>query len=390
MKKKSIHQFVLTLLSISSITLSCGNKQNQTENSEGLKIIAVDELELTEPSDFFDEVSYTSLDLPVNMVISNVDKLVAHGDNIYIFDYNKSKRLYSFDQHGNFQFAIDKDGYGPGEYKHTNDFIVTDTTIEVLDSRNKIIYFNKQGEFLKEIKLPINSIQFVKTSPTTYLLYNKELGSTEFGENIACDIAAYDIISNSFECILEKTGSPTIFTREFNNLNHWQDVTFFSKSFMDTIFSIQQNKTVPKYILDFGDKAIPKDKLNPEKSSYIDIINYLNQHKEMYKHTPGLFANDEYLVSQFNQNGLKYLFLNRSTGETHILSGITRTSGLNLLQIQGIQKDQVLSVMFPEYLVEAYEKHKNDKSVKISKSFEAFAKKLKPEGPLVLIKHSLK
>jgi len=84
------------------------------------------------------------------VVISGIE--VDSKEHIYVLD-GRASSVIVFDKEGNHIRNFGREGQGPGEFQRPIDIVVTpDETIMILDRRNnRLSFFSKKGELLKEI-----------------------------------------------------------------------------------------------------------------------------------------------------------------------------------------------------------------------------------------------
>ena len=157
---KSVKEsFLISALIITTIFLnsSCGSnseKQTSVAPSKDVEVITIDEIKPSKLSDVVDHISYTALKDHPDHRAHRIDKVLIEAGLIYIFDYSSARSLSVYDLNGNFQFAITKPGQGPDQYLEVQDFLIDEGTIEVLDARGRLIFYNENGVFEKSEKLP--------------------------------------------------------------------------------------------------------------------------------------------------------------------------------------------------------------------------------------------
>lgn len=94
---------------------------------------------------------------------------VGPDDGIYVYN---DRQIYKFDALGKLVFKIVGRGQGPGEASMRVSYVPTlDGIIVLSTSPSKVMNFNNQGEFVREVKIekPINLTEFI----TSYNGYKK-------------------------------------------------------------------------------------------------------------------------------------------------------------------------------------------------------------------------
>lgn len=81
--------------------------------------------------------------------VQKLKQLVVNGDNAYLVENSK---VNIFSVKGKiFLKSFGRKGEGPGEFSFVRNFIVNDNHISI-DSQNKVLFFKKNGQFIKEIR----------------------------------------------------------------------------------------------------------------------------------------------------------------------------------------------------------------------------------------------
>lgn len=129
----------------------------QTENV----IIPVTDGSVLNMSDMFDQIIPVAIETTTASLIGDLSKLIMNDNRIYIFD-RTTMAVSIFDMDGSFVSKIDGKGRGPGEYTALIDFDVFYDEIFLLDyTGRKIIVYDKECRFLRNIPIPVYSSQLM-------------------------------------------------------------------------------------------------------------------------------------------------------------------------------------------------------------------------------------
>jgi hypothetical protein len=382
----------LILLCLASFSWNCSSDATRNNDPDTLTINA-GEVASAGFSEVFDEVEYQPLQLPDGLFLASIDKVILTQNRLYVFDYRRSKRLFAFSMDGSYLFSISKVGRGPKEFIEPVDFWVDEKHIEILDATDKILQYDLRGQFLTEFKIPFNANKFFKLSDQEYVLYTKESANTSYGANVICDLLYYSRVSGENECILERSGARVPFIQERNNLFFSQKQVLFSKMFLDTIFTLDKQKLSTTYVLNFGDRAFPKDKLDVNKYSFESVMNALNGNTDKLYHSPELFSNEDYLITRYNQNGLYYLFYNKQQGTTQTLKVNTKNDldgGIPFLTVHTIDERAVFALIDPNFFLDLYNEYQRNPTKTIDEKALKIAKEIDINDPPVLVRYSMK
>ena len=243
--------------------------------------------------------------LDSNAMIAGTDRLFFRNNLIYNFELLKEKSISIFDSKGKFLKKIIKKGGGEDEYESILDGRInySNGDVELLcNEGTKLIIYDSLGEFKKyhKIKTCSGPKNFCRIKDK-YFFYLQFLacGESEHVRGYANRLIKSD------ESHLDKTSAgylPYQFTatvpdaamglNAFSSLGYTKDTLILFESFNDTIYSINENDVLPRYVIEYeGEGKKPSDFVNneniPNKSDYIrsnKLTNILN-----------LMENDEYV-----------------------------------------------------------------------------------------------
>lgn len=172
--------FILYLL------VGCAN-QKDTNNGDTCKNIVVDisKKEKIEQSYFIDSIKYVKLETRDDILIAKANK-VAYFDSLYYILDRNSNAIYIFDEYGNYEFKVDKQGRAPDEYVEIKDFTINRklNTIDILDLRQRKVvrYDLKDGRYVSMVSLKQFVYSILSMDNSQYLGYLPLLaGTKEFG-----------------------------------------------------------------------------------------------------------------------------------------------------------------------------------------------------------------
>jgi hypothetical protein len=144
--------FILLLL------FSCKKKNTETSTNiaaeNGFKYeVVVDEFkDEVVFEDIVKDYKYIKLETNDECILDDIKKMLFYEDKIYIL----AGQVYCFDMNGNFLFALDKQGHGPGEYIRIDEMNINNDILYIYDNYSwKIFSFDiDSGSFLASYKLP--------------------------------------------------------------------------------------------------------------------------------------------------------------------------------------------------------------------------------------------
>lgn len=215
-------------------------------------------------SEIVDSVFAIPLETNSNCLISIVRKVKFSPEHIYVAD---KQRLYKFDKKGNFINQINKVGRGPGEISTFIDFFVEPENGYVnIITYKKLLRFNSRDSLIDEIPFygfP-EQVQIIDTSVwinTVDMNVKKNDGETHnISQLKRLNKQYYPVDSIIVLDIVSKQGftyiNPgAVFYSFAKNTSYFyypsQLIEPFSR---DTLFQFENNKLIPSFKFDFGEK----------------------------------------------------------------------------------------------------------------------------------------
>ncbi|TKG94938.1 6-bladed beta-propeller [Puteibacter caeruleilacunae] len=257
------------LLYVVLITVLCSCNGHRTEenvrfDSNANEMTFNIERNTIKIKDIVDSMEFIPLKLQKGDFIKEIEKVVCKANFIHVLD-QKNNSVYSFTHDGEFVDKVACKGNGPKEYSHINDFAVSNDTILIL-SRDKINFYNVNGEFLKSVRLRFTAVKMecVGQCIALYRECNTALGDEEyFYDLILCDMNG-KVISKHIPFSEEYmvTGKPFC----WNN-----DRLYFCSQLSDTVYSIKNASLCPERVIHLHgkneDKKVPNQKTH--KSNFV-------------------------------------------------------------------------------------------------------------------------
>ena len=151
------------LFCLLGLLIYCGPKQADVERimEDGVEVVLnhLEPYQIKEEAVLSLEQEYI-LDLEredlAELGISDISGFDVDSDGfIYFWSWDTSdKFIYKFDENGNFKDSLGRKGQGPGELELPGNLRINDfNELVVADSaRSKIVYFNTEGELLREVQ----------------------------------------------------------------------------------------------------------------------------------------------------------------------------------------------------------------------------------------------
>jgi len=334
------------------------------------------------------EVKIVPLETTKNSLLDGIYKVITTDEYIYIMDNFKGKSLIIFTKEGKFVKRLSH-GQGPGELQRLYDIDYNFDRNELIAFQHSFfLFFDKEGNFLRQERLPINFDNFIsldngyilKTVPVqdNTHLDDKEGYTFLFTDKIFTlkSVAVYqpkDIKAMSAHTYLYK--NDTLIT--------------LAGRYSDSIYKYdaKKNKLYTEFVLDY-DKKLPKKYLYGEN---------FHVFQEVTKNNDYYFNIGEYLET-FSQNVFflwnnyidlqTIVYRDKKTG--NMIGGTSAT--LNLEEVPalnfpiGVDKNYFVSVYNP--YINSYENLKNSKL--ISEADKVKIKQFKDDDNPMLVYFTLK
>ncbi len=240
-------------------------------------------------------------------------KTFFYKDRIIIVDYIFGKYVSIFDDHGNFISKIKISGEGPGEFSEIRSVSINSNKnqIEIFSANEKKeVFYSLSGVFLDE-----RSSQFIfddkividQKNQLFFAMYLANLGLFKDGNCYELFSVDEDDAINRIKPTDQQVARKLGDTRTPNPFFKYNGMVFFCKTFLDTIFSVEDEKIEPEYIIDFKERAIPngfwqRNQKYSEKQEAVD--------SENFAYLMGrFFENDRFLSIIYSYNGKSTWFI---------------------------------------------------------------------------------
>ncbi len=244
-------------------------------------------------SEFVKEIELVPLDNKKEAFLSDDISLIVYNSEYYIYNhqlfvgyYSPSRNiLLKFDSTGKLIKFIGNCGRGPQEYINVNNFCISKDTIYIFSSPDFVINkFKPTGEFIEKKTIPYKNYMQALKYGDHYLLYlNFNTGVRDerlvVMDEQGKEIAAYLPIKTK--------ASPWT---EWNSLSLRSEKDVIIREFYnDTIYSYNiDNGVVPRLVIDFAEKSIPKKEYLKSEGRREDIENFYKKPSAfIYKYFEG-------------------------------------------------------------------------------------------------------
>ncbi len=292
--------YIINLFSLFSCENPKGNISNLDKNPIEIGINPLEYQEFNLDS-VYKNISYFPLAMVDEMQIPYVNAVFEIDKRLIVI----SERILVFDNEGNFINEIGKRGKGPGEYSAlTRVRRIDDDFLDILDSESgKIITYNISGDLIEEWKNPelLMALDFNRLNDETYAVYGGTFFESKSGHRLLLIDKTNNSIVNSFFPLIGNEARFAVFL-DYNSLWHSNGNLNFTYSFKDTIFYFSENKLVPRFYLNYGDKKFPKEVYRNGFPNVMEFLNYARNSNYAYYST-NVLENDEILFFTYEYEG---------------------------------------------------------------------------------------
>ncbi|WP_111310030.1 6-bladed beta-propeller [Confluentibacter sediminis] len=270
----------IILVLICAIYAACQSKKKDSKKNEikNIENIYVDlnKAQKVKFSKLYDNIKWVKLQSESISLMGEIQKMEVDDDKFY-FQSNNS--LYIFSAKGEFITRISNQGNGPGEYLVFSDFFIDkmNNSIFIYDSKGrKINEYDYNGVFINRIDIDLDGYAFTKLDKNKFAVY---IGSAYYNEK---SNSRLNIIDSKGEIIkkfirIKDNEAKFMHFGDLTNFQKFNDGVSFLYSFNDTIYSIREDKIIPRMYIDFGENKLPNRYLD---KTYKDVMQFLESLKE--------------------------------------------------------------------------------------------------------------
>ena len=297
-------------------SLASCKQNNLVQNGK----IVVETAETIPISHLVEPVVLFPLETNDSIHIIRSDKLAVIGKDVFTLD-EQQNTLYVFDTVGRYVKKLSRVGRGPGEYIMLNDFCFDEQTgnVMILDSYSaRIKVYDKEFNYIKEIKLPsgsINHIQYVNDS--LIALYSMSEGMAILYNHLNEEEVENLVISNEeieFRTPFKAHSSPFVF---------YDGEACLLASARKEIYRITPDGFKSKYTFSFGEnEGDPFSIEIPDGRDITSLVAFnrkMNELKEVYAIT---FYNETEEFIYLSYNNFSNNYYNKKSGLWMKIDGI--------------------------------------------------------------------
>ena len=307
------------------LILSCSSEKDSSTSHQSAilpQVIDVANAEVFDGyfTDLIEDVYFLKLDTQDDALFQSVTNLFITDELVIVFD-EQGQSVIIFDDEGAFQTKIYSPGDGPGQYQYLWKVAYDDVKGEViLSAAGKILWFNTQGQFIKEKRVEFSFIKDMASLTGGRLAFHLGMNSSYSfkGQLVVMDSTFTD--TKVFFPLPEEAKSRNIinFYSHFSNSKQPLSVNVFSHD----ISRVDEDTVYTEYRVNFGDDALPEDFIE----TYVDDPNLNAQAVRDIKEQKGYLAIQGGAVQE-SGNHLLFLY---SKGKEYFYALFDKNNGNTL------------------------------------------------------------
>ncbi|WP_040602876.1 6-bladed beta-propeller [Paraprevotella xylaniphila] len=253
--------FLFTFCSNSPKNTFLSNYYIENDSIPSLFLGNMEEGGILNYSDIYDTLSFVKLETNPEALIGRVSKveILKNGDFL-IFD-NANAGIFVFSSKGTFLNFIGHRGNGEKEYITPEDVVYDTYNDEIIvwdHNKMHLMFFHTDGKYIRKIKLPwyIGTLQVLDKEHIVVFMNHGDDIEHGYGYNIK-------VLDR--DGVLVSEGLP--YSEQFGTFNPackmafsvYNDTLFCNPPYSSIVYEVTKDSVLPRYFLDFGDCAIPKE-----------------------------------------------------------------------------------------------------------------------------------
>ena len=336
-----------------------------------------------------EKVKLVTLETTDESLVDGIDKIITTDDYIYILDKFKGGGIIIFTAEGKFVKRLSH-GQGPGELQRLYDIDYNFDTEELIAFQHSFfLFFDKEGNYLRQERLPINFYNFIavdngyifKAIPkqdNTHLNEKENYAflftKTDFSLESVAISQTKDIKALGAYYYIYKNDSLISLTGHFSDSIYKYDA---KKDKLYTEFVLDYDKKLPKKYI-YGDDDSVFERYSQNNDCYFNIGEYLETFSQ----------NVFFLRNHYNGSSLNIIYRDKRTG--NMIGGAIASFNRSEIPIFGfpiaVAGDNFVSLYTPD--ANDYTVLKNSKY--ISEADKEKIKQFKDDDNPILVYFSLK
>ena len=366
---------------IISFFLFCNCKGKKVDDGTSLNTISFDfERDLSESADILeliDSIQVVKLETHKDYLISKISKILYDKYHIYILDDDMSSgTLLKYTRSGEFVQKISRAGKGPGEYIRLGDFLLVNDQLILLDAgRGKIMFFSKNGEFIKEFSVEETYAEKLgKVDANHFAIFN------ENDLDLSHNIHVIDGDGNTVKKLMKvpaylKNRIPALLSVSLQkSTTYFGGKLLYTDSFSNDLFQVDKDSVTVRYRFDFGEYSFDYGTFLEANRQYGTLENGENlflvlNKKDVVHHLDNFNETSKYFCFKCSKKGKifqiyydkvhdkRYIF-SKSFTLPHIYSDANKNTFVSVLEsyvledmkksdLTNLSKDKLFSKIIP-------------------------------------------
>jgi len=197
-------------------------------------------------SELIDTCFFINLETNENHLVGKIDKILVKDKRIYLLDKEQAMSVFIFSISGKFVGKIDRRGKGPGEYSELSDFDVDSVNQQIVINDGflkKLIYYDYNGKYIKEISLKFPTCQFKLTDKQIIFI------GSGYGHNLVFSDLKGKVAQKYFPY------NEILAIELPNHLTNYAGEILYQQTGNDTIYTIQNSKVIPSRLFKINDEV---------------------------------------------------------------------------------------------------------------------------------------
>lgn len=212
-------------------------------------------------SDIYDSLLFVKLETTSEALVGRVSKVEVLKDGSFLIFDNANAGIFVFSSNGTFSNCIGHRGNGEKEYLTPEDVVYDLYNDEVIVwdyNKMHLMFFHTNGEYIRKIKLPwrIGTLQVLDKEHLAVFMNHRD----DIDHGYGCNIKVLDrngVLLSEGLPYNEQLGAfrPACKTA-FSTYNN---MLYCNPPYSSVIYEVKKDSVFPRYSLDFGNHAIPKE-----------------------------------------------------------------------------------------------------------------------------------
>ncbi|HWK59771.1 MAG TPA: 6-bladed beta-propeller [Parapedobacter sp.] len=235
------------------------------------------------------EIAFIPLETNEHSLLAHIDKVVFHKGKFYVHD-RQFAALKVFSEEGKYIRSIGNIGRGPGEFTTLMDFLLDteeDKLLLLSNNERAVMEYDMEGNYLRTMQTNVFASSFAKIGDRFHYFINQNDNDVSGPNNLI----VMDENSRVLDRFFPFPETFNVMLPDHSFLLGNANGALFHPTLSDTVFQLTASQEIyPKYVFDFGDKALPL----PMRTSYEA---YKSDERYNYSRLGDRIAETEHVIS---------------------------------------------------------------------------------------------